>query len=88
MAEIFTITLRSDYGSRFKFHHNGGALSGDMRVSNKNGGSWKFKCTSEGGGWFTISGFGWRNFFNSYNIGDIVTLSTEVGDGVYTLSVR
>ncbi|KAK8563177.1 hypothetical protein V6N12_011232 [Hibiscus sabdariffa] len=78
MTKIFTITLRSDYGSRLS----------DLRVSNENGGSWKFKCTSEGGGWFTISGSGWRNFFNSYSIGDIVTLSDQSGHGVYTISVR
>ncbi|KAK8626599.1 hypothetical protein V6N13_134236 [Hibiscus sabdariffa] len=88
MAEIFTITLRSDNGSRLKFRHDGGALPGDMRVSNENGGSWKFKCTSEGGGWFTISGSGWRNFFNSCSTGDIVTLSDQAGNGVYTISVR
>ncbi|KAK8563178.1 hypothetical protein V6N13_018285 [Hibiscus sabdariffa] len=88
MAEIFTITLRSDYGSRFKFHHDGGPLPGDMRVSDENGGSWKFKCTSEGGGWFTISGSGWRNFFNSYSIRDIVILSNQADYEVYTFSVR
>ncbi|XVF00617.1 hypothetical protein REPUB_Repub04eG0016100 [Reevesia pubescens] len=84
MGQIFEINLENHHEAKLTFYHGGGALPGVLRVSG-DGGSWKFKCKSEGGNYFSISGSGWSDFARS-RINYMVALYNEGGE--YTISVR
>ncbi|KAK8606216.1 hypothetical protein V6N13_102970 [Hibiscus sabdariffa] len=82
MGEIFGVVLARNNGARLRFHY------GVVRVRDEKGGwySWEFNCKSEGGGYFTISGPGWRAFANS-RINAMLTLFKEQDDDLYTIRV-
>ncbi|XVE94124.1 hypothetical protein REPUB_Repub01dG0254300 [Reevesia pubescens] len=90
MAVIFDVNLTRNYEAKFRFNHDGGALPrglSDLRVRDNDGVWWNFRCQSEGGNSFSISGRGWRDFVKS-RINAVVTLSKEQGDDFYTIIVR
>lgn len=88
MAEIFTITLRTDHISGYRFRYVERELPSHLSVRNGYGGCWRFNCSSEEGGWFWITGSEWRRFVRSHRKDDIVTLSKEAGDNFYTITVN
>ncbi|XVE94126.1 hypothetical protein REPUB_Repub01dG0254500 [Reevesia pubescens] len=89
MAVIFDVNLTRNYEARLRFNHDGGAIhNGLLRVRDGDGISYEFRCRSEGGNWFCISGDKWTRFFRS-NINAIVTLYEEHDDDdFYRIVVR
>ncbi|XVF00611.1 hypothetical protein REPUB_Repub04eG0015500 [Reevesia pubescens] len=85
MEQIFKINLEEHHQAKLRFYHGGGAFPGVLRVSDGYGGSWKFKCKSEGGNYFSISGSGWSDFAKS-RINSMVALYNDGGE--YAIRVR
>ncbi|XVF00619.1 hypothetical protein REPUB_Repub04eG0016300 [Reevesia pubescens] len=85
MEQIFEIKLEKHHQAKLRFYHGGGELPGVLRVSDGYGGSWEFKCKSEGGNYFSISGSTWSDFAKS-RINSVVALDNDGGE--YTISVK
>ena len=91
MAEIFKIILAKNDGATLCFNYDGTALPGGssasaLTVRDGSGGEWEFKCKSEGGNSFSISGPGWWSFAGT-RIDRRVTLSKKKGENFYRITV-